>query len=188
MWFAIWLYVILIFPISLSVKIFYLQGKNKLFYSLSLFNAINLNSGYFLFKEDLVSININSARSILIPYAEIFAFRDNIKLINDFNIMKLFVRLEYSIIDNLEINLIKKFFSEFILNELFRIVKNEKSYIRLFFSTSLEQSISNQVFVKCNLFLNIFLILINFIKIFVERLFNGFKRTKQNKYSISNDV
>lgn len=188
LWLVIFLYIAIIFPIFINVKLFYLTGGKKIYCLVSLFNKFKIISGYVTLNLSEIVLNLSSSKSIIIPYKNLF-ISGNFKLFKDFHVFSFFMDIDYGCKDQLEKVLIYKGLIEILLNNFYVIIKNKKDYLRLEFVSGINFSAEeSKIYIKTNLVLNLLTVIFTLIKTLSEKIKNGIVRSKQSKYGFSNGV
>lgn len=185
--FAIVLYIILIFPIFINVKLMFQSDKSQLFYSIYLFNLIKLVDGYIKFSQSCLINNVNYKKKKIIPYKNLFLMKNQIKFLYDYHVVKITSLINIGVLSNLETKLYLSNFLDFTFNNVIKVVKEYKNYVKTnYFINLIENKNNFEIYISVNFVFNIITLLFSFIKYISEKIKNGKFEKKQNKYSRGN--
>ncbi len=174
------IFLLLIFPIFINIKIKYLSQKKRLYFIFKLYNAIKLLKGYVHLVYDGFAIHLSKYNAIIFPYKNLLKMRNKIKPLKDYHIINLNIKLDVGKSDSLISPLLFVFLYNYIANYIKSAVYNNKPYVQFNRQTNVHEG--ENIFnleIKGVVALNLLMILISLIKIFTEKIIYAIKNRKQ---------
>lgn len=172
-------YIILIFPIFLTIKIRVNKGNNRLFYTIVIFGFIKLLNGYLELIKEGIAIHLTRYKAIIIPLKNIFEMRNKIKPLKDYHIIKFNIELALGLNNSLILPVSISFLLNYILQYVEWFLYNKKPYVKIDTNISLyENDNIADLHVKATVVFNLMMVIISLIKIGVEKVFYAIKNRK----------
>ncbi len=178
------LYIILIFPIFLSVNTLYYDENKHLYFSINIF-GIKIISGYAEFIKSGIVLHYSKFKAKIFLYKNIFNTKKNVKPLMDYHIIKSNLFFDIGNKDNLVNTTLAVFLLNYFLNKIEWFLINKKPYIEFNHQINLYEETKINNFVSNNtIIFNLLMILISAIKMIMEKIINVIKnRKQQNKQS-----
>lgn len=178
------IYLFLIFPLFVSVKIFYCNQHKKLYFALNLF-SFTIVSGYVEQINEGFAIHLTENYALIVPYKSFLGIKSRIKPLKDYH----FIKLKYNIDLGMKENLIDSVSIAFVLNYVYTMINfftiQKKPYVNLNQSINVfeDKNIFN-VTIDLLVIFNLLMIVLSLIKILVEKIIYEFRNKKrQNQQS-----
>ena len=183
------IFITLIFPIFINIKIQYLNKEKRLYFTISLYKVLRLLQGYIHLVFDGIAIHLSKFTAILIPYKNLLDMKNKIKPLKDYHVIKLNLSINVGNSESLIFPLFCAFLYRYIEENIKLILYNNKPYVEL------DGKIN--VYEGQNLFnfklqgvavLNLLMILISLIKIITEKVIYAIKNRKQQNQQRNRNV
>ena len=169
---VIGLFVVIIFPIFISVDLLY-EASKKIYFELKLFNFLTFLYG---------SVDISKTKLVIIFYnrfkknINLNDFKKKIKPIKDFHFLKVELVVKKSVKESLLSNIVIYHILLNLLCQVQNFCKLNKPYLKLNNVINLyEDTINSVIYLRIVGVLNILLIILNLIKILLENSYNAIK-------------
>ena len=173
------IFIVLIFPIFINVRIFFCKELNKLFFTLNIF-TFKVVSGYVQKITEGIVIHITKNFAIIVPAKNLLGIGKSVKPLKDYHFIRFYTTFDIGSEDGLFEPLV----FGFIINYIHRITHwffyNHKPYIMLnnninIFENTKKFNITTDVLIL----LNLLMIIISIIKIILEKMIYAFRNKKQ---------
>ncbi len=175
---------ILFIPLKVHANIIFNANEKKAYCEINLYRRIKIKSLYITFnKKDLI-IHLSDKKAMIYPYKNFIQNKSFLKFYKDVNIKELYVLAEIGKINDISTLLTSTFIYNFIFNTILSTLKEIKPFIRAKSVTNItNQDNLFNLFANVQVYVNIIVIMINLIKIFMEKIINA-KRKKYGKKQV----
>ena len=175
--------IILFFPLFLSINGFISKDLKKIYFSICLFGFIKILSGYAQFLSDGVAFHLTRKKAYIYFYKKIFDLKNSVKPLKDYHIIKFYSVLEIGSLNGLFLPLSAGIALNYVNNIILWLFDNKKPYVKInnYIDIYENKDIFN-LYLKASLVLNLLMIILSIIKICVEKIVNGIRKRKQNKF------
>ncbi len=177
------IYIVLIFPIFLSINLEYSQNIKLLRYQIKLFGLLSIFGGYVELVEDGIVIHLSKRKAVLIFYKDLVSMRKKFEPLKDYHIFKLKTDVYIGLLDYEAEKINFATLYTIFFNIIGQYASQYKSYVTLnnniylFEKDNFVKFIINTTFV-----FNILMIIISIIKIILEKIIYAIKiRSQPNK-------
>ncbi len=175
------IFIVLIFPLFLSIKTVYCFKQKKLFFGVYLF-SIKILGGYVELVADGIAIHVTKKKAFLILYKNLIKMRVSVKPLQDYHFIKFKVYTDIGIKQNILPILSCVFFFDYVWQSATFFLKTQKTYITFENNINVYEGEPRfNVYIDTTILLNVLMIMISLIKIFVEKIVYGISKRKQNK-------
>lgn len=178
-------FILLIFPIFINLKLAFILQDKKLYFNIKLYGLINILNGYIEKIDEGLAIHLTKNKAIIVPYKKLLNVKGSVKPLMDYHFYNVTLDVtlgnENSILTPTTIS----FISSYIINQITWYLYHKKPYVKINknFTVIEEKNICDVRFSTLILF-NLLMIILSIIKIVVEKIINGIR--KQNKQSNRN--
>lgn len=172
------IYVFLIFPFFLSIKVKLNVCDKKLYYKICLFNVLTILNGYVELKIDGIFIHLTNKKAIKISYKNFFNSRAKVEPLRDYHVINfysfLYIGCKTSAVKKTQI----AFIYNYIKNNLEWFFYHKKPYLKIDNNVAITEISNNVVYyAKATFVFNTLMILISLTKILVEKMFYAIKKS-----------
>ena len=176
------IYVLLIFPIFIRVNLTLKTDKEPIFYSVYIFNCINVLSGFIRLYSSYLINNINYKKEKIIPYTSLLNVQNKMKYLHDFHILKITSVINIGLKKNMEFMLYFGFVLNFIFENIVKAVKEYKNYVKTnYYINLIEKEKNFESNFSIGVVINGLTIIISLVKFILEKIKNGKIAKKQNR-------
>ena len=165
------IFLLLIFPIFLSINLYFNKDELKLFYLIKIFN-IKLIRGYAEVIKEGIIIHLTKNRAILLPFNKVFTLKDKVKPLKDYHVIKSSLVIEIGNIENNFLPLSSAYVLNFINNLISFHLYQRKPYVKT--NTICNVFIDKDIFtikLDSTIVFNLMMIIISLIKICTEKMY-----------------
>ncbi len=172
--------IVIFFPIFIKGNAIFLAVDRKLYFNVNAFKFINILGGYIKIESKGIRTFLSSKKVIFMPYKNIFNVKEKIKPLMDYHVIELNYLLDIGSINNHEQALTFGLLSNRIFNSTSKLFKTNKPYLNLKGKTRIyhDRNVLN-VFLHVKICLNLFMIILSFVKILTEKLINVLKEKRK---------
>lgn len=171
---------LIIFPFFVNFYGYFSKKSKKLYFAIYLFSFFKIVSGYIELCNEGVLIHYKNNKAVLIYFNKVFGLRNKFKPIQDYNLTSFSSVLDVGK-ENFSINLLTFSMIYNLINNNFGwYFHHNKPYLKI--NNEVNIFINNNLlnfYVKTNVVFNILTILINLVKMLLEKVLYG-RKTKQN--------
>ena len=178
------IYVLLIFPIFINIKLFFCKENKKLFFAINCF-MFTIIGGYVEQIKEGFAIHVTKNKAIIIPYKKVLGLKSSVKPLKDYHFIKLNMEIDIGNDDNIVASLS----IAYIINYVHAIIKGYINQIKPYvvFNQNvnvIENSETFNIKIDSLILFNLLMVLLSLVKIFVEKIINEFRNKKrQNQQS-----
>lgn len=173
------IYIVLIFPIFINVKLKFDKDKKKVFFKIKLFNIVRVINGYIENKKDGFFIHLTKKKAILFEYERLFDFRKKVRPLKDYHIISFNSQVLIGSNDNLLKNIEIAFIFNYLVNNIQWFFYHKKPYLYINNSIKIYDDKVFIIKISVKFVLNLLMIFISLIKILMEKMFYAITRKVQ---------
>ncbi len=174
---VILIYVILIFPLFLNIRLAFNYHHKKVYFCLNIFGFIKIISGYVQLSKNYLLIHISDTKAIIFELIDFDGFKKSFKPFMDYHFTILTTKTEVGSKENLITPISIVFVSNYIESIIKWFLTNKKPYIKFnnYFNVY-ENTNKFNIFAKNLITFNILMILLSVIKILWEKMIYEFRK------------
>ena len=174
------LYILLIFPIYLNGYLYFSLDVKKLFFSIKLFKAIKLFSGYAELRKEGIFIHLTRKKAILIPYSSLTSMKKKVKPLKDYHIIKWEFEADLGMENNTLFALETAFFINYFTSFINWLTSNIKPYLIIKNNVNVYDSKNVlRLYFYGTVLLNSLMILLSLVKILLEKIIYALSNGKE---------
>lgn len=175
--------IIIFFPLYISVNCFFSKELEKTFFSIYLFGTIRILSGYAQIVNDGIAFHISKNKVYIFEYKNFFDVKNSVKPLHDYHLINFNSLIEIGSSNHLLDSMSASFILNYFNNIIIWFFANKKPYLKINNDINVYEgkNILN-IYLKTGVMLNVLMIILSIIKICVEKIINGIKQRKQNKF------
>lgn len=173
------IYSIIIFPISINIRLYYSNRYRKIYFLIELFRFIKIFSGYIEVNKEEIIVHISSSRAIIIKFIQLFNFRKKFKPLKDYHVIEVNSLIELGSSEHsLRLGIIC-----LILNYLDNFIGwyfyHDKPYLKLNNKINYYNNDKTNLYFSFKIVFNILMVIISVFKIIGEKLLYALSNRKQ---------
>lgn len=174
---------IIIFPIFIDANFVFLSENKKAYYTINLFKKVKLLSGYIELNALQIIIHLTENKAIIVPLSLFLDMGKKFKPLKDYHILNWKLKLEIGLKDNIFSVIVSTFILSYIENHLRWFLNNKKPYLKIDNNICVyeDENVFN-VYLNACIVLNLLMIILSFIKIFLEKIIYAISSRKQQNY------
>ena len=165
------LYFVLILPISVRFDNFYSSECKKLFYNISIYNLIKINSGYAEYDKGQIIFHVSNNKALILDLKSLTGLQEGVKPLKNYQVVSIKTKLELGGGGNCLAVYSIGYIISYFQNLICWIMMNKKPYLTLKNNVDLYEN-ANFVNVYCEsiVFFNLLSVSISLIKTLMEKL------------------
>ncbi len=175
------IYIILIFPIFISMEIYLSKTDKKAYFGIYAFGFIRLFGGYAQVLKDGFVIHLTDNKAIFIPFKKTIGLQKSFKPLKDYHIIRFYTLTEIGSSGDLTAPLFAGFIFSYLNAFTDWFFRSGKPYLKIKNDLDIYSGEEKfNVYVHSVIVFNLLMIIISIIKIVAEKIIYAFGKSKQN--------
>ncbi len=177
--------IVAFFPIKINSYINHKSKYKRLFFRIKLYSFLPVFSGSIEIKNKNIKLLLPFNIQVKIPFKRLFNVRKTFYSLQDYHIKDITFVIETGSDNCLIVPSVFSFVFSYIYTIINKILLTNKPYLQLKSGIFLyEKEEKFNFYLKLSLYFNLFMVILTFVKIIMEKILNGLRKTRQqNKQS-----
>ncbi len=174
----VWLiiaFVLIVFPIFISLDVVFDSDAKKLFFSIKMFGFIKIISGYCELIDVGIGIHVSKTKAFIIEYKKLLGLGKSFKPILDLHVLKINVLIENGSEDSQAVMLFINSFIALAGCYLKEWLAHNKPYLKYNLNVKMVEKKRKNVYFTTTIVFNIFIVLLTLLKFIGEKIIYGIR-------------